>query len=155
MKKVNECASPQGSSGKYILISPKSDASSSLIKSPSRRTRDGKKCRKVYGLEQRDLWCTQCKWKKACSRWVCTAVQKFLTLKACFLFANPLNHDLSFRFFLISHDIPTSTRVTVISDSTPRSQPPPSWLLPHEDSLPIRPTGKHWNCNTAQWEKIH
>lgn len=27
-----------------------------------------KKCRKVYGMEHRDLWCTQCKWKKACSR---------------------------------------------------------------------------------------
>lgn len=27
-----------------------------------------KKCRKVYGLDQKDLWCTQCKWKKACGR---------------------------------------------------------------------------------------
>lgn len=26
------------------------------------------KCRKVYGMEGRDQWCTQCKWKKACSR---------------------------------------------------------------------------------------
>ena len=25
-------------------------------------------CRKVYGMEQRELWCTQCKWKKACTR---------------------------------------------------------------------------------------
>jgi len=22
----------------------------------------------VYGIEQKDLWCTQCKWKKACAR---------------------------------------------------------------------------------------
>ncbi|CAD5125228.1 DgyrCDS13467 [Dimorphilus gyrociliatus] len=29
---------------------------------------DVKKCRKVYGMENRDMWCTQCKWKKACSR---------------------------------------------------------------------------------------
>ncbi|KAL1140330.1 hypothetical protein AAG570_000262 [Ranatra chinensis] len=37
--------------------------------SPSRRIRgDTKKCRKVYGMEQRELWCTQCKWKKACTR---------------------------------------------------------------------------------------
>ncbi|XP_014246401.1 zinc finger protein 395 isoform X2 [Cimex lectularius] len=37
--------------------------------SPSRRIRgDTKKCRKVYGMEHRELWCTQCKWKKACSR---------------------------------------------------------------------------------------
>lgn len=37
--------------------------------SPNRRTRgENKKCRKVYGMENRDQWCTQCKWKKACSR---------------------------------------------------------------------------------------
>ena len=70
----------QGSPGKYILISPPSQRtesshpiassapSASSIKSPTRRVREGKKCRKVYGLEQRDLWCTQCKWKKACAR---------------------------------------------------------------------------------------
>ena len=34
-----------------------------------RRRRDNmKKCRKVYGIDNRDLWCTQCKWKKACTR---------------------------------------------------------------------------------------
>ncbi|KAG7304476.1 hypothetical protein JYU34_011420, partial [Plutella xylostella] len=34
-----------------------------------RRARsDNKKCRKVYGMEHRELWCTQCKWKKACTR---------------------------------------------------------------------------------------
>jgi len=27
-----------------------------------------KKCRKIYGIDQKDLWCTQCKWKKACGR---------------------------------------------------------------------------------------
>ena len=60
----------QGSPGrKLILISPPMGASSPTTgKSPARRPRDGKKCRKVYGLEQRDLWCTQCKWKKACAR---------------------------------------------------------------------------------------
>ena len=37
--------------------------------SPGRRTRgENKKCRKVYGMDNRDSWCTQCKWKKACSR---------------------------------------------------------------------------------------
>ncbi|XP_055907153.1 uncharacterized protein LOC129942280 [Eupeodes corollae] len=37
--------------------------------SPNRRTRgENKKCRKVYGMERREQWCTQCKWKKACSR---------------------------------------------------------------------------------------
>nr|CAD7427316.1 unnamed protein product [Timema monikensis] len=37
--------------------------------SPTRKVRgDTKKCRKVYGMEHRELWCTQCKWKKACTR---------------------------------------------------------------------------------------
>ncbi|XP_036336335.1 zinc finger protein 704-like isoform X2 [Rhagoletis pomonella] len=37
--------------------------------SPNRRTRgENKKCRKVYGMHRRDQWCTQCRWKKACSR---------------------------------------------------------------------------------------
>ncbi|XP_074598983.1 zinc finger protein 704-like [Brevipalpus obovatus] len=39
--------------------------------SPSRRSRtETRKCRKVYGMENRDSWCTQCKWKKACTRFV-------------------------------------------------------------------------------------
>ncbi|RWS12019.1 zinc finger protein 704-like protein [Dinothrombium tinctorium] len=39
--------------------------------SPTRRTRgETKKCRKMYGMDNRDSWCTQCKWKKACSRFV-------------------------------------------------------------------------------------
>lgn len=81
-------APSMGSPGKYILISPPGNGSGghtgngdtiscsaptsgghSMLKSPGhRRIREGKKCRKVYGLEQRDLWCTQCKWKKACAR---------------------------------------------------------------------------------------
>jgi len=37
--------------------------------SPHKRGRgESRKCRKVYGMENRDLWCTQCKWKKACTR---------------------------------------------------------------------------------------
>lgn len=35
----------------------------------SRKVRgEGKKCRKVYGMENRDMWCTACRWKKACQR---------------------------------------------------------------------------------------
>ncbi|KAJ3608760.1 hypothetical protein NHX12_023290 [Muraenolepis orangiensis] len=35
----------------------------------SRKMRgEGKKCRKVYGMENRDMWCTACRWKKACQR---------------------------------------------------------------------------------------
>uniref|UniRef100_A0A7M4FUR4 SLC2A4 regulator n=1 Tax=Crocodylus porosus TaxID=8502 RepID=A0A7M4FUR4_CROPO len=31
---------------------------------------EAKKCRKVYGMENRDMWCTACRWKKACQRFV-------------------------------------------------------------------------------------
>ena len=31
---------------------------------------DGRKCRKVYGMENKEKWCTQCRWKKACVRFV-------------------------------------------------------------------------------------
>lgn len=31
---------------------------------------DGKKCRKVFGMENKHLWCTQCRWKKACVKFV-------------------------------------------------------------------------------------
>uniref|UniRef100_A0A3Q1EG15 Zinc finger protein 395-like n=1 Tax=Acanthochromis polyacanthus TaxID=80966 RepID=A0A3Q1EG15_9TELE len=29
---------------------------------------EAKKCRKVYGIEHREQWCTACRWKKACQR---------------------------------------------------------------------------------------
>ncbi|QQP57459.1 Uncharacterized protein FKW44_002465 [Caligus rogercresseyi] len=44
---------------KYIRLSPK-PLTSSTPRSP--------KCRKVYGMEKKEQWCTQCKWKKACTR---------------------------------------------------------------------------------------
>ncbi|XP_027708310.1 SLC2A4 regulator isoform X1 [Vombatus ursinus] len=31
---------------------------------------EAKKCRKVYGMENRDMWCTACRWKKACQRFL-------------------------------------------------------------------------------------
>ncbi|XP_023268138.1 zinc finger protein 395-like [Seriola lalandi dorsalis] len=38
---------------------------------PCRRVRgEAKKCRKVYGIEHRDQWCTACRWKKACQRFL-------------------------------------------------------------------------------------
>ncbi|XP_038606186.1 SLC2A4 regulator [Tachyglossus aculeatus] len=37
----------------------------------SRKPRgEAKKCRKVYGMENRDMWCTACRWKKACQRFL-------------------------------------------------------------------------------------
>jgi len=32
------------------------------------RRKGHKKCRKVYGMTNKHLWCTQCRWKKACIR---------------------------------------------------------------------------------------
>ncbi|KAF7660917.1 hypothetical protein LDENG_00272270 [Lucifuga dentata] len=38
---------------------------------PCRRIRgEAKKCRKVYGIEHREQWCTACRWKKACQRFI-------------------------------------------------------------------------------------
>ncbi|XP_028257284.1 zinc finger protein 395a isoform X2 [Parambassis ranga] len=38
---------------------------------PGRRIRgEAKKCRKVYGIEHREQWCTACRWKKACQRFL-------------------------------------------------------------------------------------
>ncbi|TRY72767.1 hypothetical protein TCAL_00186 [Tigriopus californicus] len=66
-------------------------------KSPARRPRDGKKCRKVYGLEQRDLWCTQCKWKKACARFGTNASEPMPTHHQSLLISaqNLSSHTLS------------------------------------------------------------
>uniref|UniRef100_A0A3B5LJA4 Uncharacterized protein n=1 Tax=Xiphophorus couchianus TaxID=32473 RepID=A0A3B5LJA4_9TELE len=35
---------------------------------PRKPRGEAKKCRKVYGMEKRDMWCTACRWKKACQR---------------------------------------------------------------------------------------
>ncbi|XP_064202946.1 zinc finger protein 704-like isoform X2 [Anguilla rostrata] len=64
-------ASPTHGSGEQrpaactVLSSPPR-ATGSLRKSRG----EGKKCRKVYGMENRDMWCTACRWKKACQRFV-------------------------------------------------------------------------------------
>ncbi|ESO02067.1 hypothetical protein HELRODRAFT_66050, partial [Helobdella robusta] len=42
--------------------------SKSLLANQKKSRNEVKKCRKVYGLENRAAWCTQCKWKKACTR---------------------------------------------------------------------------------------
>ena len=52
-----------------VRVSPGSSLLQVSPKSRVGRTRgESRKCRKVYGMESRDLWCTQCKWKKACTR---------------------------------------------------------------------------------------
>ncbi|CAL1603371.1 unnamed protein product [Knipowitschia caucasica] len=38
---------------------------------PCRKVRgEAKKCRKVYGIEHKEQWCTACRWKKACQRFL-------------------------------------------------------------------------------------
>uniref|UniRef100_A0A3Q3XEJ7 C2H2-type domain-containing protein n=1 Tax=Mola mola TaxID=94237 RepID=A0A3Q3XEJ7_MOLML len=47
----------------HALITPASKST------PGTKPRgEAKKCRKVYGMEKRDMWCTACRWKKACQR---------------------------------------------------------------------------------------
>lgn len=41
-----------------------------VVASNRRPRGESRKCRKVYGMDNRQLWCTQCKWKKACSRFI-------------------------------------------------------------------------------------
>lgn len=61
----------QTSPQKVIRLSPKSLSSTVKPMGLHRKSRgDSKKCRKVYGMENRESWCTQCKWKKACTRFI-------------------------------------------------------------------------------------
>ncbi|KAH8026321.1 hypothetical protein HPB51_019560 [Rhipicephalus microplus] len=56
---------------KFMRLSPKTLSASPKSSPLHRRVRsESRKCRKVHGMENKDMWCTQCKWKKACSRYV-------------------------------------------------------------------------------------
>ncbi|XP_060516727.1 zinc finger protein 395 [Cylas formicarius] len=52
---------------KLLKLSPRPHSPKMPI-SPRRVRGENKKCRKIYGMDHREQWCTQCKWKKACSR---------------------------------------------------------------------------------------
>ena len=60
--------------GPPALVVPLADWSAGdhpLITLACRKARgEAKKCRKVYGIEHRDQWCTACRWKKACQRFL-------------------------------------------------------------------------------------
>ncbi|GIY82835.1 zinc finger protein 704 [Caerostris extrusa] len=63
--------SNMGSPQKCMRLSKSTNSPSKASSPLHRRTRsESRKCRKVYGMENRDMWCTQCKWKKACTRFV-------------------------------------------------------------------------------------
>ncbi|XP_016069329.1 PREDICTED: zinc finger protein 395 [Miniopterus natalensis] len=56
---------PPAMKSHLIVTSPPRSQSS------ARKARgEAKKCRKVYGIEHRDQWCTACRWKKACQRFL-------------------------------------------------------------------------------------
>ncbi|XP_076307316.1 zinc finger protein 704-like [Tachypleus tridentatus] len=62
-------------SPKYVRLSPKSVSPPAKLSTVHKRGRSEiRKCRKVYGMENRELWCTQCRWKKACTRFVTEAL---------------------------------------------------------------------------------
>ncbi|PSN54383.1 Zinc finger protein 704 [Blattella germanica] len=63
-RSTNQSHQSNGGSQLLSLSAP-----NKLPGSPTRKLRgETKKCRKVYGMEHREQWCTQCKWKKACTR---------------------------------------------------------------------------------------
>ncbi|XP_022101444.1 zinc finger protein 704-like [Acanthaster planci] len=63
-QQLHQAASPKT----HLHFAPSSTGSGSASSLGHHKTREGKKCRKVYGMERKDLWCTQCRWKKACVR---------------------------------------------------------------------------------------
>ncbi|XP_044266831.1 zinc finger protein 395 isoform X1 [Tribolium madens] len=61
-------SAPPQSPHKLLKLSSPRPHSPKTPASPRRVRGENKKCRKVYGMDHREQWCTQCKWKKACSR---------------------------------------------------------------------------------------
>ncbi|XP_027810006.1 SLC2A4 regulator isoform X3 [Marmota flaviventris] len=71
------CSSPQGCLAPVHVDPQPTEGQATAPALPSklgaslRKPRgDAKKCRKVYGTDHRDLWCTACRWKKACQRFL-------------------------------------------------------------------------------------
>lgn len=65
--------SPQERLQQHQAQSPKNHMLSMIPKTAGSHKKprsEVRKCRKVYGMENRDMWCTQCKWKKACTRFL-------------------------------------------------------------------------------------
>uniref|UniRef100_A0A8C3TX99 SLC2A4 regulator n=1 Tax=Catharus ustulatus TaxID=91951 RepID=A0A8C3TX99_CATUS len=69
--------SPPGPPGRSIAVAPHPVPSHPrcppgvTVPCARRRPRgEAKKCRKVYGMEHREMWCTACRWKKACQRFL-------------------------------------------------------------------------------------
>lgn len=57
---------PSAAVKSHLMVTSPPRAQSSTRKARG----EAKKCRKVYGIERRDQWCTACRWKKACQRFL-------------------------------------------------------------------------------------
>ena len=55
-----------GSPGKGLASSAPSAAQRGYGAQHTKVRGDGKKCRKIHGVNNRHLWCNACRWKKAC-----------------------------------------------------------------------------------------
>ncbi|XP_064882249.1 serine/arginine repetitive matrix protein 2-like isoform X2 [Oncorhynchus nerka] len=63
----------RGEAETFLVYHPcrmrRGEAETFLVFRPCRKGRgEAKKCRKVYGVEHKEQWCTACRWKKACQR---------------------------------------------------------------------------------------
>ena len=65
----------------------------------------------VYGMENRDMWCTQCRWKKACTRFTDWRTKSVFALRLKSRFYNrespdiELNADTSYERLGIEKEI--------------------------------------------------
>ncbi|KAM5264904.1 zinc finger protein 395 [Ctenodactylus gundi] len=62
----SEPQQPPSAVKSHLIVTSPPRAQSSARKARG----EAKKCRKVYGIEHRDQWCTACRWKKACQRFL-------------------------------------------------------------------------------------
>ncbi|XP_040821986.1 zinc finger protein 395 [Ochotona curzoniae] len=62
----SEPQQPPPAAKSHLIVTSPPRAQSSTRKARG----EAKKCRKVYGIEHRDQWCTACRWKKACQRFL-------------------------------------------------------------------------------------
>ncbi|XP_023611733.1 zinc finger protein 395 isoform X2 [Myotis lucifugus] len=63
---LSEPQQPPPAMKSHLIVTSPPRAQSSTRKARG----EAKKCRKVYGIEHRDQWCTACRWKKACQRFL-------------------------------------------------------------------------------------
>ncbi|OON13583.1 hypothetical protein X801_10639 [Opisthorchis viverrini] len=88
---------------------------------------DVKKCRKVYGIEHRDQWCNQCRWKKACRRFPDASPIAVTSSPSSFTSTPPLGPTVSTHTHLVPSEAThttegstdTSTSLQSVEDKAP------------------------------------